>query len=154
MIPPAEAQEQELRTTLLVLRLQAFAMCYAAPLVYAAIYGVAVLQGRWSLFLQGFAAVPWTNPLVPALLVMALATLGAAFLVPRLLPLRPGLPGLRTRSTLTFALIETVAIFGLVLGFLLGPGVATPVLALLLVPPAFCPLLLTSEDQAREAGHA
>jgi len=150
---PSEAQEKELRTTLLVLRIQAFAMCYAAPGIYAVVYGLAVLQGRWNHFLQGFGAVPWANPLVLGLLAVSLTTLTAAFSVPRFLPQRRGLAGLRTRGTLAFALVETVAVFGLVLGFLLGPPAASLVLALLLVPSVFCPLLMVSEEQAREALH-
>lgn len=148
---PDEAQEKDLRTTLLVLRLQGFAMCYAAPVIYAVVYAVAVLHGRWDLLFQGFGAVPWSNPLVLGLLAVSGTTLAAAFTVPRLLPLRRGLADLRTRGTLAFALLETVAIFGLVLGFLLGPPAASLVLVLLLVPAVFCPLLLVGEEQAREA---
>jgi hypothetical protein len=153
---PMEAQEKELRQTLLLLRIQAFALCYAAPTAYAVVYATAVLQGRWNLFLQGFDTVPWTDPLLLGFLAASLAALAAAFTMPRLLPLGHGLPGLRTRGTVAFALIETVAILGLALGFLLGPAVATLILVHCLVPAALCPLALTSEEQARESlgGHA
>lgn len=151
-----EPQEQELKTGLLVTRILAFALCYASPVLYALVYGIAVLTNRWSLFLQGFGTVPWTNPLVLGLLTVSATTLAGAFLLPDLLlraQLRmklPPLPALRTRSLIAFAMLEAVAIYGLVLGFVVGPPVASLTLALLLVPPAACPLLLGSEEQWRE----
>lgn len=151
-----EPQEQELKATLRVTRILAFALCYASPVLYALVYGIAVLRNQWNLFLQGFGSVPWANPLVLGLLMASVTTLVGAFVLPDILlraQLRmklPPLPALRTRSLIAFAMLEVVAIHGLVMGFVIGPPVASLTLALLLVPPAACPLLLGSEEQWRE----
>ena len=62
----------------------------------------------------------------------------------------PPLSLLRARSITSFALAEAIAIFGLVLGFVLGPAVATLSLALMLIPLCFGPLLFPSEPAWRE----
>ena len=152
----SEQQDRELRSALVVTRILAFAMCYGGPAVCALVYAVAVLEGRWGLFLQGPGTVPWQNPLVLGLLAASAITLAGAFVLPGVLTLNPqrnNLPPLtvlRTRCIVGFAMLEAVAIYGLVLGFVLGTAVATLTLALLLVPPILCPFVLPGETQWRE----
>lgn len=49
------------------------------------------------------------------------------------------------------ALLEAVAVYGLVMGFVEGPGTAPLTLAMLLVPPVAYPFLVPGEAAWREA---
>lgn len=153
-MPFTEAQEKELQTALRVTRILAMAMCCGGPAAYLVVYGLAVLQGNWGLFLQGFGHVPWSQPIVPALLAVSAMTLAGAFVLPGILAARqaqqPPLAALRARSVISCALLEAVAIYGLVLGFVAGPAVASLSLILMLVPPALSLALLPSEAAWRE----
>lgn len=150
-----EPQEKELQAALRVTRLITLAICLGGPVLYILVYGMVVLKGQWALFLQGFDQVPWRTPLVLVLLALSATTLAGAFRLPRTLatgqPQKrlPALLALRTGSIIACALVEAVAIYGLVLGFVLGPTVAPLSLALMLVPPCYCLLNLPQEGTWR-----
>lgn len=154
-MPFTEAQEKELQTALRMTRILALAMCCGGPAAYLVVYGLAVLRGNWGLFLQGFGHVPWSQPIVPALLAVSAMTLAGAFVLPGLLgraqAQQPPLAALRTRSAISYALLEAVAIYGLVLGFVAGPAVASLSLVLMLVPPTLGLTLLPGEAAWRKA---
>lgn len=154
-MPLTEAQEKELQTALRVTRILALAMCCGGPAAYLVLYGFAVLKGDWAAFFQGLGDVPWSQPLVPALLAVSAMTLAGAFVLPGILGTTqaqlPPLAALRTRSVISYALLEAVAIYGLVLGFAVGPVMASLSLLLMLVPPALGLVLMPSEQAWREA---
>lgn len=150
-------QEHEVRTALLITRVIGFAMCYAGPAVYIFVLGIVVLGGQWEAYFQSWAGVPWQHPVLLALLAAAGMTFVAAFVVPSLL-LRgamssstPAITVLRTRSIITFALLEAIAIYGLVLGFVAGASAAPLSLVLMLVPPVGGLALMPREEVWREA---
>jgi len=152
-----EPQEKELQAALRVTRIIALAICLGGPVIYILVYGMVVLKGQWSLFLQGFKQVPWGKPLVLALLALSATTLAGAFRLPRTLATGqpqqqfPPLIALRTGSIIACALVEAVAINGLVLGFVLGPALASLSLILMLVPPCYCLLNLPQEAAWRDS---
>ena len=49
------------------------------------------------------------------------------------------------------ALLEAVAVYGLVMGFVEGPGIAPLTLAMLLVPPVAYPFLVPGEAAWRQS---
>ncbi len=124
-----EPQEKELQAALRVTRIIALAICLGGPVIYILVYGMVVLKGQWSLFLQGFKQVPWGKPQQQF----------------------PPLIALRTGSIIACALVEAVAINGLVLGFVLGPALASLSLILMLVPPCYCLLNLPQEAAWRDS---
>lgn len=154
-MPLTEAQEKELQTALRVTRILALAMCCGGPAAYLVVYGLALLKGDWAAFFQGLGGVPWSQPIVPALLAVSAMTLAGAFVLPGVLGAAqanlPPLAALRTRSVVSYALLEAVAIYGLVLGFVIGPAVASLSLVLMLVPPALGLTLLPSEQAWRDS---
>jgi hypothetical protein len=154
---PAEQQEKDLQAALRLTRILAFAMCFGGPSAYIAVYGFAVLEGRWERFLQGLGSLPWQQPVVPALLAVSAMTLAGVFVLPGILSrVQPSqtsllpLAVLRTRSVLSYALLEAVAIYGLVLGFVAGPSVASLSLLLMLAPPVFGLTLMPREHVWRD----
>lgn len=118
-------------------RILAFALGVGAPLCYLGMIVATVLGGRPAHFLAGFAGLPWANPMLAVLLAVSAVNLALAFLLPdRLAARQPGDRFARLRSALILrcALLESVAIFGLVLAFVLGPCAATLALLMALVP--------------------
>ena len=154
-MPLNPEQEEGLQSGLRLTRILAFALCYASTAIYAVLFALSVLQGRWEAFFQGFRAVPWQNPAVLVLLAIAAGTLALTFALPGILlgflrRTQPVLKALHFCCLAIFALLESVAIYGLVLGFIAGPAVASLSLLLLLVPPAACPLVMPGEAKWRE----
>jgi len=126
----------------LVTRILAWALCFAAPLLYAVVFVVAVLKEDLS---QGLRmGVPWTHPALLGAVFLSVGCLGATFLLGPLFQARlrrePTLVQAvvvsRQATVVTCALLESVAIFGLVAGILAGPGAAPFAFILFLVPPA------------------
>jgi hypothetical protein len=155
-MPLNPEQEEGLQSALRLTRILAFALCYASIAIYVALYALQVLQGRWTAFFQGFQVVPWRSPLVLALVVVSAGTIALAYALPGILlgvlqRSQPILKALHSCSLAVFALLESVAIYGLVLGFVAGPAVASLSLLLLLVPPLLCPLMMPSEAKWRDA---
>jgi len=154
-MPLNPTQEAQLQSALRITRIITFALCGASPVVYLAVYGLVVLQGRWNVFLQGFAPVRWGDPVLLALLFVSASSLAMAFVLPGQLQKfqprsQPVLAALRTRSIVACAMLESVSIFGLVLGFAGGPSNASLSLFLLLLPALLCPLFLPNEGKWRE----
>ncbi len=126
----------------LLTRLVAWALCFGAPAVYALVFALTVLKGPWAVALR--LGIPWTHPAVLGTVFLSVGTLGAAFLLGPLfmnqLRREPSLPRAvavsRQGTVVSCALLESVAIFGLVAGVLAGPGAAPLALLLFLVPPA------------------
>lgn len=143
-------------------RLLAWVLCFGAPLVYALVFAMTVLKGPLAQALR--LGVPWHHPAVLGTGFLSLGTLGAAFLLNPLflnqLRREPTLARAvaisRQATVVSCALLESVAIFGLVAGMLAGPGAAPLALLLFLVPPAGY-LILVPGPQAwlavLEAGH-
>jgi F0F1-type ATP synthase membrane subunit c/vacuolar-type H+-ATPase subunit K len=153
----AGQQEKELQTALRSTRILALAMCCGGPASYIAVYGLTVLDGRWERFLQGLGSIPWQQPVVPALLAVSAMTLAGVFALPGLLgrvrsaqASQPPLAVLRARSIISYALLEAVAIYGLVLGFIVGPAAASLSLVLMLAPPVLGLTLMPSEPVWRD----
>lgn len=123
-------------------RLLAWALCFGAPLVYALVFAMTVVKGPLAQAIR--LGVPWHHPAVLGTAFLSLGTLGAAFLLNPLfmnqLRREPTLDRAvavsRQATVVSCALLESVAIFGLVAGILAGPGAAPLALLLFLVPPA------------------
>lgn len=148
----AEAQEQEFQKALRGARILTLALGVGAPLSYLVVLVVAALGGNPRLLLAGFSDLPWANPLLPVFLMLSASTLGLSFVLPNILAKRQesdpfGL--LRTRLILRCALMESAAIFGLVLSFVLGPAAATLSLLLILVPLVGTVLVFPNEAEWR-----
>ena len=130
-----------------------FTCGFVAPAMYIISLGSQVLRGRWSLFLAGFADLPWEEPLVRACLVAACLTLVLALVLPPRLgqprDSRAALGTLKLRNLLTAALMAAVAIFGLYLGVKIGPPVASLSLLICLLPMVGCWAVLPSESRWR-----
>lgn len=132
-------QENSLRTTLLVGRILVSAICFAAVAMYALVFSMAVLQNDVSKYAIGFAKVPFSQPALIVLLVISALTF-AAVLVAKHLYYTRALPKPTSVSPMNLvfviiasALMETIGVYGLVLGFMFGPDVASLTLAMLLV---------------------
>lgn len=131
-------QETSLRTTLLVGRILVSAICFAAVAMYAVVFSIAVLRNDLSAFAIGFAKVPFAQPAVMTLLVVSLLTFTAVLVAKRRYDTR-ACPRPTSVSSMNLvsviaasALLETIAIYGLVLGFMFGPDLASLTLAMLL----------------------
>ena len=132
-------QEKSLRTTLLVARILVSMICFATVGMYALVFSIAVLQNDVSKFAVGFAKVPFTHPALITLLVISVLTFVAVIGAKRLYysKARPK-PASVSSLNLMFAIVasalmETIGIYGLVLGFMFGPDVASLTLAMLFV---------------------
>jgi hypothetical protein len=104
-----------------------------APIMYAGAIAMGVLGGRWQRFLEGWSRIPWRDPAVPPLLILALAAVGAALVVPpRIRAARSPLGLLRTRSGVGSIFLLMAAICGLVTGMKHGVAAAPLAFAILL----------------------
>lgn len=123
---------------------------WMAVWIYVFIYATQVLKGEVQGFFAPLGDAPWRNPILPVFCGLSVILPMPAFVMRSVLlaraanapdgPLRWGLE--RVAMIVTMALFESVAIYGLVLGFVLGPATA-PVSALLfLVPLVVNPFLL------------
>lgn len=151
-MPPTDAQEPDFQKALQVARILALALGIGAPLSYLLVLVVAALGGNPRMLLVGFSELPWSNPILPVFLVLSASTLGLSFLLPDLMAAKQmgdRLGRLRTRLIMRCALMESVAIFGLVLSFLLGPAAATLSLLLILVPMVGTVLVFPNEAEWR-----
>jgi len=138
-------------------RLVGLAVCYGAIATYLLVVFVAAFQGDAALLLrslQGQPGVPWRNPLVLGLIILAVTQM--AFL-PTLRDILMGkarrakhvaaaMPMAFSATVMLCALLETVAIYGLVLAFAVGPATAPLSLLMMLVPPLAYPLLIPQRE--------
>jgi len=136
--PAFPNQEKSLRTTLLVARILVSMICFAAVGMYALVFSIAVLQNDVSKFGIGFSRVPFTQPTLTTLLVLSVITFVAVIVAQHLYYSKARLKPSSVASlnlvfaTVASALMETIGIYGLVLGFMFGPDVASLTLAMLL----------------------
>jgi hypothetical protein len=141
---PDPLQAQRLTT-----RIIAFAL-WMANAIYLGLLAFVVLKGELGGFLAPLSGVPWTNPLVAVLAGLGAMTPVPALLLRRILLARaaaitepmPRLLQERNALIIPAALFESVGIYGLLLGFAVGPATAPLGLLLLLVPLAAIPFLL------------
>ncbi|HJU83998.1 MAG TPA: hypothetical protein VJ600_07285 [Holophagaceae bacterium] len=133
-----------------VTRIIAFAL-WMAVWIYVFIFVQQVLQGRAIGFLAPLGSVPWDNPMTVILAAVGVMDIPVAILLRhRLLeqaarapegPQRWALE--RSGMIIGYALLEAIAIFGLVLGFALHNPAVAPLSGLMfLVPLIGQPLLL------------
>jgi len=107
--------------------------------MYALVFSIAVLQSDLSKFAIGFSRVPFTQPALITLLVISFITVIGVLVAKHLYytkarPKPSSVPPLNLVFTLVAAaLMETVGIYGLVLGFMFGPEVASLTLVMLLI---------------------
>jgi F0F1-type ATP synthase membrane subunit c/vacuolar-type H+-ATPase subunit K len=141
---PNLLQAQRLTT-----RVIAFGLWMAVG-IYVVIFAMVVLKGDPMGFFAPIGGAPWGQILLPVLCAMAATLPAAAFVLRRVFLARAqAAPDQATRCNLertamivAAALFESVAVFGLVLGFVLGPATA-PVAALMFLVPLFgIPFLL------------
>ncbi len=134
--PLANGLATHRRTT----RMIAFAL-WMAIWVYVLIYVTQILKGDPRGFLAPIGQAPWGNPFLPVLC-------GLAVLMPMPALLLRSVMMARAAMIVTMALFESVGIYGLVLGFALGPSTA-PVSALMfLVPLVLNPFFLPPHARA------
>ncbi len=143
-------------------RLLAWVLCFGAPLVYVLVFAMTVVKGPVLPSLR--LGVPWTHPAVLGSAFLAAGTLGATFLLAALFmnqlrrdpTLSRAVAISRQATVVSCALLESVAIFGLVAGMLAGPGATPLALLLFLVPPAGYLILVPGPEAwlaVLEAGH-
>lgn len=138
-------------------RLVGLAICYGAIASYLLVCFLAVFHGDAALLLQslqGRPGVPWHHPMVLVLMILTVTQL--AFL-PTLRGILMGkamrashvamaMPLAFSSTVVLCALLETVAIYGLVLSFAVGPATAPLSLLMMLVPPVAYPLLVPQRE--------
>lgn len=132
-------KEKPLQTSLLVARIIVSIICFAMPFLYALVFSTAVLQGNMSKFAIGFSKVPFSRAPITVLLVISVLTfLGVNaikyFFYVKATP-KPSsvIPMNIVFAVVASALMETIGIYGLVIGFMYGPEVASLTLSMLLV---------------------
>ena len=138
-MPLDQKQEKSLSMQLLIGRLLVVALCFGSIAMYAAVYVAAVLKGNLKGFLIGFRSVPFTSPPVIILLAISAVTFVAVLVLLQLFQTKirfkpSSVLGLNIVSLLiASAGLETIAIYGLVLGFMFGPALSSLTLAMFLV---------------------
>jgi len=128
--------ERSLNSSLLIGRIIVSVLCFATTLLYLMVYTFAVLKGNPRGFGVGFTKVPFDSPPIIVLLILSALTfigvlVGLTWFQSRA-SLKPKTAVLAHTVSigLASALLETVAIYGLVLGFMFGPDLATITLTL------------------------
>jgi hypothetical protein len=158
---PAEAmpgaiypqREISLRAPLLAARIVVSVFCFLMVLMYALVYSTAVLQGHFSGFATGFAKVPFSQPPIVVLLVISLFTFVGVLAYRHWFytraKVKPSsfIPLNLAFTILASAFMETIAIYGLVLGFMFGPDISTLTLAMLLATMLGGILIFPREQQ-------
>lgn len=134
-------------------RILGWVLCLGAPMAYALVFIFTVVKGSLR---QGFRLqIPWTHPAVLGTVFLSLGALGAALLLGpwfmnqlrREPTLSRAVAVSRQATVVSCALLESVAIFGLVAGMVVGPG-ATPLVFLLFLVPPVGYLMLVPGPQA------
>lgn len=130
-------------------RIVGLGTCYAAPAIYAVLLFLVPLQGHLGA-LRDITAVPWSNPLTLGLLIVTAGNLGTTFVMKEILLAPARTPErLFTVHVVLCALLEAVAIVGLVMGLVLGAPAAPLAFLLLLVPAALYPFVLPTRETWR-----
>ena len=154
-MPMTPVQVASMKTSMLRARMLWLALCFGMPAALLVGFTFRVLGGHPSPFLAGFGEVPWTNPIVFGLVLLALVSVLAAAVLPESLSRQFKFKDpsiffrLLVRHFLTCIFLETVAIYGVVLGCLLDPRSASLTLALLLVPMLVGCVIFPNENDWR-----
>lgn len=132
-------KEKSLQTSLLVARIVVSIICFVMPCLYVLVYSTAVLQGSMSKFAIGFSKVHFSQAPITVLLVISVLTFLAVngvkyFFYAKATP-KPSsvIPLNIVFAIVASAFMETIGIYGLVIGFMYGPEVASLTLTMLLV---------------------
>jgi hypothetical protein len=150
---PNNKIEKDLRSTRIIWTILSF--CF--PIYLSYIYINSVLHGNAKLFFSGFSNIPWSDPFVMILLGLAIfECLFCIFLfrfIPKIIKLKKiGFARLyRVRILLTLAILDSVAIYGLVIGVTHGSRMASMSLCLLLVPVIGGIVMAPNEKEFRDA---
>lgn len=126
---PDPSQTPLNRNPLLVARLLVVALCFFSVGMHALVYVMAVLEGDLARLRFDLEAVPFSEPPVMVLGLLALTTFAGVLVLnhlffhrgPARTPANPMAPV--TRILLLSALLETISIYGLVLGFMFHEAV-------------------------------
>ena len=141
-MPPLSSDDRiQFERAWVLTRLLALALCFGAPVMYAVVYLAAGMQAGLSEGLR--RGIPWSHPAVLGSVILSAGILGTAILLGPLFQGRlrrdptlfRAVAVSRQATVVSCALLESVAIFGLVAGILAGPGTAPLVFLLFLVPP-------------------
>lgn len=142
-VPDLEAMTQKkqksLQTSLLIGRVVVTVLCFLTVGMYALVYTIAVLKGSPRGFAVGFSKVPFTSPPVITLLAISAVTFAGVIIGLRRFLARASLKATSAVMTFTIAMVlssaflETIAIYGMVIGFMFGPEVSTLTLTMFLV---------------------
>jgi len=138
-------------------RLVGLAICYGAIASYLLVAFVAAFHSNAALLLQslqGRPGVPWRHPLVIGLVILTVTQLAflptlKGLLMAKALRARhaaAAMPLAFSATAALCALLETVAIYGLVLAFAVGPATAPLCLLMMLIPPVAYPLLVPQRE--------
>ena len=156
-MPVDSQQERSLQQNLRTARIVAAILSFVMPTLFLLTYGIRVLHGHFALFLNGFAAVPWHNPIVMPLIGISAVALGAAAFLPERIAhysqYQHATPfgRLKIKHILVCVFLEYLAVFGMLLG-ILGPDPATLALLLFCLPMAGGILMFPNEAKWREQG--
>jgi len=133
-------QETSFQESLRISRILWTILTFVSPTAYFFVYAVRLLQGNTSFFLIGFNSVPWSNPVVIAMLTVSVLDVLAIVFIPNMAmksPKNRNLPfhqKLRIRLVISLALLNAIAIYGLILGNTIGKSVATLSLVMFFFP--------------------
>ena len=133
----------ELRKHVLNMRSIGFAVCFAAPALYLFLLIQTAFHGNYHPLLAGFHGVLWGDLRIIILSSVGLAILAAGPMISagfwsranKATAVSDLFAHLRTGHFIHCAMLESVAIFGLVLGFTVGQAAGPLCLVMILVPP-------------------
>lgn len=132
------SREPSQETALRVAQIVAVATCVGAPCTYLLVLLLARFEGNFGMFAAALTGTQaWTHPMSLGLMAVSGASLSALGAVDLLVKTpRHGAPWnrLKMRTIVQSALLESVAVYGLVLGFIQNPPPMALVLALVLTP--------------------
>lgn len=134
---------EELRKHVAMARVIGFSLCFLAPAIYLLLLVQMAFHGNPRPLVAGFHSVPWGDLRIIVLSMAGLTLLAAGpYLVHRFWARANAaetaegvFANLRAGHILHCAMLESVAIFGLVLGFTVGTGAGPVCLVMSLVPP-------------------
>ncbi|MCE1229336.1 MAG: zinc ribbon domain-containing protein [Firmicutes bacterium] len=149
--------EKALENAILIGRIIVVVLCFLSVGLYAFVYTIAVLKGNPWGFAAGFREARFDQPSVIVLVSLSALTfigvlLGLGrFLARSSLKATSAVMAFSIAMLLASASLETIAIYGLVLGFMFGPGVSTLSLLLFMTTIVGGILIFPRVDRCRPA---